>query len=94
MAFPNDTFVVRDLWDSYVHSWLVHTGEELQAWDDLSDKERTAVTHAFRFFVDQFNRIHDIALEAKALRDTGYDGPFLGVMIVPLFQAIAAAEKG
>ena len=94
MAFPAYEFVVRDLWDSYVHSWLIYTGEEIQAWDELSDKERTAVVHAFRTFVDQFEAVHKIAVEAKALRDSGYDGPFLGVMIRPLFEAISAAEKG
>jgi len=93
MAFPKDTFVVRDLYESYAHSWLIHTGEELQAWDDLSDKERTAVVHGFRTFVDQFTAMYGVAVEAKALRDTGYDGPFMGAVTVPLFQAIAKAEK-
>jgi hypothetical protein len=64
MAFPTYTPVVRDLWESYVHSWLIYTGEELQGWDDLSDRERTAVVHAFRTFVDQFDAVHKIAIAA------------------------------
>lgn len=94
MAFPAYEFVVRDLWESYVHSWLIYTGDELQDWDELSDRERTAVVHAFRFFVDQFDAVHKIAVEAKALRDSGYDGPFIGEAVAPLLRSIAKAENG
>jgi len=93
MAFPKETFVVRDLWESYANSWRIHTGEKLQSWGNLSEKERTAVIHGLRNFVDQFAAMYDISVEAKALRDTGYDGPFMGAVVVPLFQAIAKAEK-
>ena len=51
------------------------------------------MAHGFRTFVDQFTAMYGIAVEAKVLRDTGYDGPFMGAVVVPLFQTIAKAEK-
>ncbi|MEK6882941.1 MAG: hypothetical protein AABY22_25175, partial [Nanoarchaeota archaeon] len=40
-----------------------------------------------------FKVINKVAVEAKKLRDYGYDGPFMGKEIVPLFTAINEWEK-
>jgi|15BtaG_2_1085339.scaffolds.fasta_scaffold04995_6 hypothetical protein len=40
----------------------------------------------------QMNLLNDLFLAAKSLRDSGYDGPFMGDVTEDLFNAIAAIE--
>jgi len=38
-------------------------------------------------------RAHAVVEAAKALRDSGYDGPFMGDAVAPLLAALAAYER-
>lgn len=79
---------VRELADR-VEETLTASASLAREWEKL----RNDAYQRMREASDERDELRAVVREARALRDSGYDGPFMGEPIEPLFEALRRLDK-
>ena len=91
---PEDQLLVRD-W-SWVADEMNKLANELDDVQDRLDKVNywcNLATNGENEARSESEKMKAVVDAAKELRDSGYDGPFIGPVCAPLFTALAAYER-
>jgi len=85
-----------EAWCALAHPLCSALGWELQSFDPALRVGPRGTSQSLVLTPDQARALGSalrVAEEARRLRDDGYDGPFMGDAVEPLFAALAEYER-